>query len=148
MKKSLVLTLVVVYVLSICVVGYFGLKVQVYRPTTYPESIEIIEVKDERTGKIVDIKNDKVTGEKYVRLENYTDNCSFIILFRISPDNTTDRKVNVTPSKGRVCNVYQNSNQLISEVQVVFKENDLVTINIVATSKESVGDSITMSFKS
>ena len=48
MKKSVVLTLIAVYILSICVVGYFGLKVKIYRPTKYAESVTIESVRARR----------------------------------------------------------------------------------------------------
>lgn len=147
MKKSLVLTLVVVYVLSICVVGYFGLNVRIYRPTVYPASLEITKIKDEQTGKEVEIRtNDK--GEKYVRLDKYTENCSVKIYFRFSPDETTKRDVYFSQSVKGVCSVYQISKQITSEAQVIFEKNRLVTVSIYASNAPTVFDSIRISFQS
>lgn len=146
MKKSLVLTLVVVYALSICIVGYFGLNVRVYRPTVYPVSLEIIELRDEQTGKTVDILiNDE--GEKYVRLDKYSEGYSLVIVFQLSPDETTNRDVFFSTSVQDVCSVYQTSKQVVSEAQVVFEKKKLVTITITSSDKPSVSDSIRISFK-
>lgn len=147
MKKSLVLALVVVYVLSICVVGYFGLNVRIYRPTVYPESIEIIDVIDDKTDSRVEIKIDKADGSKYIRLTGYEEGYSLTIRYRFAPDETTKRDVYFTESVDGVCDVYQTSKQLISEAQIIFKQNRLVTVKVCSADTPTTYDSLRISFK-
>lgn len=42
MKKSVIITIIVIYVLAIVVVGFIGLKMKVYDEQKYVEKIECI----------------------------------------------------------------------------------------------------------
>ena len=42
MKKSVILLIFVIYVASIVVIGFFGVKIASYNPTIYVSSIEIL----------------------------------------------------------------------------------------------------------
>ena len=41
MKKSVILIIFAVYILSVCIVGFFGIKVRMYNETVNVESIQI-----------------------------------------------------------------------------------------------------------
>lgn len=146
MKKSLVLALVVVYVLSICVVGYFGLNVRVYRPTVYPESIVITKVID-NYGNEVPIKENKTDNSKYVRLSGYEEGYSLTIIYQFAPNETTKRRVYFTESVDGVCEVYQDSELVISQAQIIFKQNHIVTITVKSVDTPTTYDSLTIDFK-
>ena len=47
MKKSIVILIGVVYIMSIIVIGFFGMKITSYNTTVYPDEIEILSVECE-----------------------------------------------------------------------------------------------------
>lgn len=145
MKKSLVLTLVVVYVLSICIVGYFGLNVRVYKPEVYPEAIEIIEVIDADKNQLnIKYFDD---GSKYIVIPKYTEEYSLTILFRIYPDETTKKDVYYTYSED-ICDVKEISNEIISEIKVTFKKKTKgEIISIISADQPTTKDSVHIAFK-
>lgn len=49
MKKSTTLMIILIYLASIVVIGFFGMKIKVYQPTNYIKSIEMsVEAEDRR----------------------------------------------------------------------------------------------------
>lgn len=145
MKKSLVLALVVVYVLSICVVGYFGHNVRVYNPEVYPESIVITEV--------IDIDNNSVSikyfddGSKYILIPKYSEGYTVKIRFQIHPDETTKKNVYFSYTED-VCEVTEMTNEVISEIIVTFKKKPKSEkITIIATDRSNIQESLSIYFK-
>ena len=61
MKKSTILLLVVVYIVSFFVIGLLGHSIRNYNPEIYPESIEVMDP-DNKTTMSKDVK-DEITGE-------------------------------------------------------------------------------------
>ena len=91
MKKSTVLLLVVVYVLSFLIIGLLGQAVRAYNPTIYPESITLVEpdniaevhkdVKDHDTGEIM--------YDYYFIIRTYKEGMSVRIKAEVKPDNSS-----------------------------------------------------------
>lgn len=155
MKKSVVLTLLAIYVLSICIVGYFGLKVRIYRPTVYAEKVEIIGVKDAKTGEDYTAKIKETTdseGKKirYVRI-NSREAMTIKLVVQISPDNTTNRDLMVAFSLQGVCERVESENTtgsgITQEITIKFLTNRDTTITVKAKDSPSVLDEIKISFK-
>lgn len=95
MKKSVILILIAVYVLSICIVGFLGLNVRLYAPTVKPEKIEITAVIYDN-NKTVDYKVSEVDGKKLKRATiNYKDGDTVTVelAYTITPDNATNKNV-------------------------------------------------------
>ena len=95
MKKSVILILIAVYILSICIVGFLGLNVRLYAPTVKPEKIEITAVIYDN-NKTVDYKVSEVDGKKLKRATiNYKDGDTVTVelAYTITPDNATNKNV-------------------------------------------------------
>ena len=91
MKKSTILLLAVVYIVSFFIIGLLGHSIKTYNPEIYPESIEVIDP-DNRTTVSKDIYDSK-TGELqyhyYFVLTNYRNGDSVRIKSTIKPDKCT-----------------------------------------------------------
>ena len=98
MKKSTILLLVLVYIVSFFVIGLLGHSIRNYDPEIYPESIEIIDP-DNRTTVSKDT-TDPDTGELlynyYFVYKNYKSWDSVRIKANIKPDNCTYPDVKFT----------------------------------------------------
>lgn len=95
MKKSVILILIAVYILSICIVGFLGLNVRLYAPTVKPEKIEITAVIYDN-NKTVDYKVSEVDGKSVKRATiNYKDGDTVTVelAYTITPDNATNKNV-------------------------------------------------------
>ena len=91
MKKSVILILIAVYVISIGIVGTIGLNVRVYAPNVKPTSIEITKLTYKDTT--LEYKtNDK--GLKYFKqIRTTEDFLTFELRYVIGPDDATDKTV-------------------------------------------------------
>lgn len=92
MKKSTILLLVVVYILSFFLIGLLGHSLRTYNdPEVYPESIELLDP-DNKTELTLDVK-DPDTGELlynyYFLFRNYEPSMSVRIKAVVKPDNCT-----------------------------------------------------------
>ena len=84
MKKSVVILIALIYVASIAVVGFLGLKAKSYNDVIYVESLEIL----------TDYEVDKNTGNKYIRFfASQMGSNSLQIECRVKPDNVSDDKI-------------------------------------------------------
>ena len=152
MKKSVVLTLIAVYILSICVVGYFGLKVKIFRPTVYSEQVVIKSIKNADTG--VDYSgsirtNDK--NEKSIRISNpEKKEMTLIFVIDVYPDNTTNKELNMLFGSPDMCEVVQGSpvgGATAQEIIIKFKGSSTVTFTAKDRGDGKNSDTITVSFK-
>lgn len=88
MKKSTILLLAVVYIVSFFIIGLLGHSIKTYNPEIYPESIEVIDP-DNRTTVSKDVYDSK-TGELqyhyYFVLRNYRNGDSVRIKATVKPD--------------------------------------------------------------
>ncbi len=153
MKKSVVLTLIAVYILSICVVGYFGLKVKIFRPNVYAEQVVIKSIKNAETGedysKSIRINN---KNEKSIRISK-PDEKEMILVFVIDvyPDNTTNKELNLSFGTPDMCEIVQGSptgGATAQEIIIKFKGSSTVTFTAKDRGDGKISDTITVSFKS
>ena len=84
MKKSTVILIALIYVASIAIVGFLGLKAKTYNDVIYVDSIEILN----------EYQVDPKTGNKYIifRSEGGT-HTSLQLQCKVTPDNATDKKI-------------------------------------------------------
>lgn len=97
MKKSTILMLVIVYIVSFFLIGLLGQAVRAYDPVVYPTSIELVEPDNIATVK-KDVRdpedNDKVLYDYYFIVNPYHDGMSITIKATVKPDNTSFPNVN------------------------------------------------------
>ena len=83
MKKSVVILIALIYVASIALVGFLGLKAKSYNDVIYIESIQILN----------DYKINKA-GDKYITFKPAnSENKSLQLECRVTPDNASDKKI-------------------------------------------------------
>ncbi len=151
MKKSVVLTLIAVYILSICVVGYFGLKVKIYRPTKYAESVTIESVRNATTGATYNIKDNGEYGKSVRVRDAEDDGVTLVFVVNIRPDNTTNKELLIEFANSEVCEVIRGSSPdggAKQEITIKFKEKTGCTVTFWAKDLKKCSDSVTVSFAS
>ncbi len=90
MKKSVILILIAVYVISIGVVGYFGLNVRIYAPNIPPSSIEITHVT--YLDQVEECKINK-DNQKYIRIRCDGEQLNINLRITVKPDDATNKSV-------------------------------------------------------
>mgnify|MGYP002514155372 CR=1 FL=1 len=84
MKKSVIILIALIYVASIAIVGFLGLKAKSYNDVIYLESFEILS----------EYKVDIETGSKYLVFIPTSDGDRSIRLeTRVYPENASDKKI-------------------------------------------------------
>lgn len=98
MKKSTILLLVVVYIVSFFIIGLLGQAIRGYNEQIYPTSI-VLEDPDNKTIVTTDVK-DESTGELLFDYNfvyrNYTNGANFRIKATVKPENSTWPNVSFT----------------------------------------------------
>lgn len=92
MKKSTILLLVVVYILSFFVIGLLGHSIRSYDPVIEPTGIELVDPNN-ATDVLRDVKNGNETFDYYFRYWNYKEGDTVTIKAIVKPDNTSYRDV-------------------------------------------------------
>lgn len=90
MKKSVVLAIFAVYILSIVIVGLLGMKIAVYDEIKYVDSIKLIDSPNGDYTVTHGSKNEPDTD--FIRLE-YKKDLSFRLYYEVSPIDATDTRV-------------------------------------------------------
>lgn len=134
MKKSVILTLIAVYAVSICVVGFLGLKVKILNPNTYAETVTIDYVMYGDT-KIECKTNSK--GDKYVKINKFDKEQSLKIVYTVLPHETTDKSVSFSYDK--------NKASITKDGVVTFnKNNDSLVVTVTVDAAQNVTDKFTI----
>lgn len=136
MKKSTILLLVVVYILSFFVIGLLGASIKNYDPEIYPESVELVEP-DGRTTLTIN-PTDPDTGEKlydyYFVYRNYSSG-GVRIRAIVKPDNTTypdviftkdEKNTNFTIEDSKTNKNIEKNYVLITPDQELIAKNETV----------------------
>ena len=86
MKKSVVILILVIYLVSVALVSFFGLQYKTFDEVIYTESIEFLND---------DIKTLEEDGSLYavVRKDESTGLWTYQIKYRVYPDNATNSEV-------------------------------------------------------
>ena len=91
MKKSTIIVLIVVYIVSFFLIGLLGQAVRAYNPIVYPESIELYEPDGIATLQR-DVKDpehkDEILYNYYYLVRHYQEGMSITIKAEVKPDNT------------------------------------------------------------
>lgn len=76
MKKSVVITIFIIYIASIIAIGFFGIKLKVYDEVKYVKEIKVsVETTNEDAIKMVDVGKNSSTGNNEYKL--YVDYTKF-----------------------------------------------------------------------
>lgn len=136
MKKSIVILIGAIYILSIIFIGFFGMKMTSYNETIYPEKIEIESVEGATLTKLPD---NSALGQYLIRYE-FKDGASdqenvFSIIYHVYPDTTTDRTVSFTYDKNnsRISQIDERNNVWVTSrggMTITISANARPTINV------------------
>lgn len=148
MRKSTILLLVIVYILSFLAIGLLGQAVRSYDPVVYPESITLIEPDD-----IATVHKDTKIGDKmynyYFVVRPYREGMSIRFKAEVKPDNTKYPNVDFfkDESDQSFNLVTHDDDSSIEQNYVVIslnkKPNPVVTTNFYVRTQTS-GERITL----
>lgn len=88
MKKSTILLLVVVYILSFFIIGLLGHSIRSYDPTILPESVELVDV-DNRMAVYKDYRE----FNYYFVCRSYVEGTKIRLKANVKPDDTSYKDV-------------------------------------------------------
>ena len=91
MKKSVILILIAVYVLSIAIVGTIGLNIRFYATNVKPTNIEIKQLT--YLDKTLDHKTNNKGLKYFKQIETTEDSLTVELRYVVGPDNATDKTV-------------------------------------------------------
>ena len=75
MKKSTILLIILIYLASIVVIGFFGMKIKIYDEIKYVKNIEMsVEAENENMFTFIDEGIDEATGNRAYKLVINFDN--------------------------------------------------------------------------
>ena len=140
MKKSTILLLVVVYVLSFFIIGLLGNSVRSYDPVYEPEAIELVDVEEKMTLKNDITKDGELYNYWYV-YRGYTMGSVVRIKANVKPDNSTYPYVTFVKDAQNTSFVMEThaTNENIEENFAMFSLNDeVVTPGAVVGAKFTV----------
>ena len=83
MKKSVIILISLIYIASIAIVGFLGLKAKTYNEVIYVESFSILN----------DYKVEPDTGNKYIVFRSQGGTRSLKIECEVKPENASDTKI-------------------------------------------------------
>ena len=112
MKKPVIFTILCIYILSIVIVGVFGVKLTVHDQVVYQQKIVCrYMISDPDT---YNLKYDDPDGTYYVsrnvsgkeiKYVDYKKDLKFSIFYDVYPDNANDKKVNLTLSNENMASI-------------------------------------------
>lgn len=128
MKKSIILLIFVIYVASIVIIGFFGVKLASYDPVIYVKQIEILN-DDLRTN---------ADGDKYILHQFVEGELNVVTLFtKVWPENATKRNVTYSYSSNDKVEIDKIGN-------VIFSAPTTVTVYIRSQDGANITEKITI----
>lgn len=133
MKKSVLLLIMIIYIASIVVIGFFGVKIGSYNVTLYVQQIELLNEFEYEQGvnpNAPDFNPDdhiKYIKFKFTPYEDESSNPNYVqLMWKVLPENATYRGVTF---------VYgENSKASVNEIgTVIFTGKTTLTIYITST---------------
>lgn len=132
MKKSVIILIALIYVLSIALVSFFGLKAKDFHEIVYTNGIELLNE---------NIKIDKETGEPYdVVYPDANGEWKYQLKYRVHPDNATDNSVTFSMDEQAKSYATIDENGIVT----LTRANRSVTITIQANDGSGAKASITL----
>ena len=128
MKKSVVILIAIIYIASIAVVSFFGLKYKVFEEEIFVEEIRILN-----DG----LKENDLWGKYVVIFQNENGEWRYQIQYRVFPDDATNKKVKFAYD-------HDSKATVTDDGVVTFSEPDIVFIEIVPLDGSDVSTKITV----
>lgn len=135
MKKSVILTIGVIFIIAIVVPGFIGLRMRVYNETRYVEEIICITEGYTKYDPSKPDEKPKIDQgiEGYI-IEQFTPGLKVVIKCQLKPDNATNQKLEYAyDEKSRVFSVTENAD---GTATIEFHEKGTATIIIRATDNK------------
>ena len=144
MKKSVILAICAVYILSVCVVGFFGIKIKQYYETVNVESIVITAVTDEQ-GNPLEMKNSESGGHSVnVKVQKNT-TVTFKVYYQVNPANATDPTILLNYTEKESVTVTKSpGEQAVIVVFTVKASGDSLSLTIQNNVNTSISDKIVL----
>lgn len=131
MKKSVVILIGIIYIASIALVSFLGLK-----PKDYNESVYVNEIRITNE----DVKYDDL-GNKYVTIFPDADGVrQYVIYYTVGPENASDKGINISYDDSKSYVTVENTEPGV--IVVTFSERGAVTIEITAQDGSTASDKI------
>ena len=92
MKKTTIIVLAIVYIVSFFLVGLLGQAVRAYDPVVYPEAIVLTEPDGTATVK-EDVKVDETVFDYWYVVNPYKEGMVFTLKAEVKPENTSFKDV-------------------------------------------------------
>ena len=128
MKKSVIILIAIIYIASIAVVSFFGLKYKVFEEEIFVEEIRILNE---------GLKENEEWGKYVVIRKNENGEWRYQIQCRVLPDDATNKKVKFAYD-------HQSKATVTDDGIVTFSEPDMVTVEIVPLDGSDVSAKITI----
>lgn len=128
MKKSVIILIAIIYIASIAVVSFFGLKYKVFEEEIFVEEIRILN-----DG----LKENDVWGKYVVIRQNENGEWRYQIQYRVLPDDATNKKIKFAYDQ-------QSKATVTDDGIVTFSEPDMVTVELVPLDGSDVSTKITI----
>ena len=133
MKKSVIIIIAIIFVVSIALVNFLGVNPKVFNEVVYVSSISFVDE---------NIKTNE-NGEKYIRLSpDENGERKYQIQYQVNPDNASNTEVRFG---------YDSSNGLVSIDEnglVTFARKGTVIVTITPADGSNCSDTLTINFKS
>ncbi len=135
MKKSVIITIMVIYILAIVVVGFIGIRLKVYNEQKYVEKIECISDGYKNYDSTTTTGASKIEAGYvgYIRAD-YQTGLKVEIKCRITPDNATNKKLEyIVDDKPSIYQLTTNSD---GTATIEFFKGGVATVIIRATDSK------------
>ena len=149
MKKTVIIAIVLIYLASILVVGFFGAQLEINNPVIYPDAMTLTGVAVDGDPDAVAEYGETLDEEQYFVFyftpapedeayteENVADNPNKVTpLVAFTPENTTNQAFTI--------NVSKNANVLLDEATgaIIFLDRTIATVTV--TSKQNTNLTVT-----
>lgn len=139
MKKSVILTIAVIYIFAIVIVGFMGMKMNVYNEKVYVNEIVVLSqdykpyTDDTELGK--NMLEDGYSG--YITRSDFTYGMKIEIKCDVKPDNADNKKLIYSCAESSKYKLILNSD---GTATIEFYEGTVV--DLIIKSSDTVGESI------
>lgn len=145
MKKSVVIIILLIYCVSIVMVNFFGLKMQVYNEFVSVDSIICINEDDDNID--VNIDNEKtILKTKFIKAydKNIQSGTMIQIYWRVLPDNATIKNVKFVYDENNTrVEFYKTENGEYTGL-VLFYNKSMIDVKIMSTDGRKIYKELTL----
>lgn len=138
MKKSVILIIGLIYIVSVVIVGFIGLQMRVYNPHIYVEDIQCSVTNIEPIDIGEDLKKEYGCDYYYV-ISNITEDTTIEVKCRVIPENATNTDVSFfVDSKDSEYMTISQSNNIALVTFIYSEEDDGGSYNLTIRSNDGI----------